>query len=574
LPTPIVNSVDFDQVHSLLAPEVNFQMHRGKSFLVAVGVLSMDTAHGTRRRAAARRSWLRFKEVYSASRRPNAPVLVKFVVARHADHGYRVDDALQQEVQRHDGDVVVVEMKERRSRLKNDSTTYALWGLEADIKGMSLKSMLWRKVALAVYATDFIAKLDDDVFLVVPPYVATLATLPKQQMYWGFVAMCRWNSFDLDKMTEFPYVFGVSETTSSDLARAVAYSPHILPLYRNFTGRPSDYLYDRLDREDYMVGATIFNHATPESKVSVYHDCRIIEPHVVDFEHFKSRSQNFTRFRTPSAIAIHKLPLNQFESAFFQYFRQRASWRPPLFVETPFHLHRYRMHRLRGNYCTNSFGKACRNQYTLWPELGPLVTQRRLANPLVRNAFQNLTHERSVVLAMGVVSSVSATSRVRRKVLRDLMWSDSGMWFAQPPDSRVRRMQPETTAVRFLMYIGDGDHLSAAMKAESYIEGDIVAMRLQPHAPMARKFLMWLRVAVKLYRAPWIGFCTQEVAALPKMQVPGNRTTPQRIPDVAVAKNTELLLKRTVLVVRGALLVDGENTSLVGLALYTLTYNT
>jgi hypothetical protein len=77
-----------------------------------------------------------------------------------------------------------------------------------------------------------------------------------------------------------------------------------------------------------------------------------------------------------------------------------------------------------------------------------------------------------------------------------------------------------------------------------------------------------------LYRAPWIGFCTQEVAALPKMQVPGNRTTPQRIPDVAVAKNAELLLKRTVLVVRRASLAHGAYASLIGLALYNLTYNT
>jgi hypothetical protein len=135
-------------------------------------------------------------------------MLVRYVLARHPSHNFELSAELRNEsqVQR---DIIAFDMQEGRPATGKKSGQAGYWGLEAEV-GMSRKAFVWYSYAVATYPlADYVMKADDDLYLRVEAYLASLELLAKvHRLYWG-LAM-RWGAKKNDPSSKFAFVGGMA----------------------------------------------------------------------------------------------------------------------------------------------------------------------------------------------------------------------------------------------------------------------------------------------------------------------------------------------------------------------------
>lgn len=414
-------------------PTLPFPSHT-TSFLVAVGVMSMDSAFGATRRDLIRQTWITYSDVWTP-RRTHGSVLVKFVVGRHELNRHEFTEQLREEARQVERfyDVVALSLFERKSSMgKSDSSKYGLWGLAAMLT-TAFKSIVWRRVAIAQYRTDFVAKADDDIFLNVPQYVATLRVLPRRRTSWGLHAIAQRDPGHSE--TSFPYCLGPLATTSADLANISSASPIASLLSQPFNGHPSDYFSKRCDHEDYSTYSAIDVSGVP---MHVFHDCSFVEPflHGELYVNPPALVRNASNLSLPlhapgrldpaAFVNFHKLNKNLFAAARLWF--PDVAGAPREFVKHPSPVlpSRYDWHSTPdsiGNRCGPLF---VANYHTRWGELGPMKYFLRREGELHPCPYQDL-HKMTdpLLLALGVWTQTPEQRAAFRRVMRQApeVWS-------------------------------------------------------------------------------------------------------------------------------------------------------
>lgn len=535
----------------MLYDSLPFPEHPDNLFLVAIGVMSIDSDFGASRRKLLRSSWMTYRDVWSpeaqrsssASSTPPPPsVLVKFVVGRHHKNDYKFTNQLVDEANNVKmlNDIVAVSLLEKRSSSgKVNSTKYGIWGLESMLS-TELKSFIWRRIALAKYAASFIAKADDDIFLVVPNYVATLRVLPRSKSSWGYHSLVERIPGHRD--TTFPYNVGPIATASADIAHVMATSPVLSFLSEPFTGRPADYFIRRCDHEDYGTYSSIDEVKTP---FHVFHDCRFVEPYIHGKEFFRPRPLEAhgeadttalpyapTRLDRRYFVNFHKLEPDLFAKA--------LSWFPDDgnvdYISPPPNFTSVRIKgvppRVNIHFTTEAMNHRCGpmtkvNYHTYWKELGAM--KFRLTDNthdyVQECSYQDLRNVSTpFVLALGILDR-HAENRVR---FRALMNGAPDLW------SWWNRSYP--VLVRFpIFFSGKGVSRKQFWECHRYQDMISIPKSVLPFETRASLHaFLWLRKARKLYpTAAFIG----TIYGIPKLWNPFllpsyfasllNRTVPQ-----------------------------------------------
>jgi hypothetical protein len=521
--------------------------NNGNQFLVAIGIMSMDSDFGASRRRLIRSSWMTYKDVWAplAKRKDTSSppsMLVKFVVGRHHKNGYTFTKQLEEEANNVEAfyDIVAVSLLERQSSSgKHNSTKYGIWGLESMLS-TELKSFIWRRIALAKYAASFIAKADDDIFLVVPNYIATLRVLPRLNCSWGYHSLVERVPGHRD--TTFPYNVGPIATASADIANVMATSPVLSFLSEPFTGRPADYFIRRCDHEDYGTYSSIDEVKTP---FHVFHDCRFVEPYIHGKEFFRPPPLEANGIVDSSAVPyaptrldrrffvnFHKLEPDLFSRA-MEWFPDDGNLElispPPNFTSV----------RIKGipprvgvHLTTEAMHQRCGpmtkvNYHTYWKELGAM--RFRLTDNthdyVAECSYQDLRGVTTpFVLALGILDR-HAENRVR---FRAQMNGAPDLW------SWWNRSHP--VLVRFpIFFSGKGVSRKQFWECHRYQDMISIPKSVLPFETRASLHaFLWLRKARKLYpTAAFIG----TMYGIPKLWNPFflpsyfasllNRTVPQ-----------------------------------------------
>lgn len=504
----------------MIYDDLPFPKHDDATFLVAIGIMSMDSPFGESRRMLIRGSWMTYSDVWlpanvrrqrSADAAPyNPSVLVKFVVGRHHQNDYVFTDALQKEARNteHFGDIVAVSLFEKKSSSgKVNSTRYGIWGLESMLS-TELKSFIWRRIAIASYTVSFVAKADDDIFLVVPNYVATLRVLPRVNISWGYHSLVE--RVPAYRDTTFPYAVGPIATASVDLARVMATSPIASFLSKPFTGRPADYFIRRCDHEDYGTYSSLDEVKTP---FSVFHDCRFVEPYIHGKEFFRppplengtvdhnAPPESPLRLQPQKFVNFHKLEPHLFQSAMRWFPETGEVSPPPTFTSAKVSGMPPRVKVLMSrDALANKCGPLTKvNYHTYWGELGPMRFQLtdNVHEYVKACSFQDLRNVSSpILLAMGILER-NAVKRIRFRLQANGapdLWS----WW--------NRTHP--VVLRFpIFFTGKGVTRQQFWECHRYQDMLSIPKSVVPFAarPSLHAFL-WLRKARKLYpSAAFIG---------------------------------------------------------------------
>lgn len=492
-------------------PTLPFPAHEKEEFLVAVGVMTMDSAYGAKRRKLIRNTWMTYSSVWSPTRQ-SGNVLVKFVLGRLETNEFQFTPTLQAEARNTSylSDIVALSLHERKSSMgKSDSTKYGLWGLDSMLS-TAFKALVWRRLAIAMYATLFVAKADDDVFVNIPQYVATLRVLPIKRTSWGLHALAQREPGHAN--TSFPYCLGPLSTMSSDLAHVATSSEIADLLSLPYNGRPSDYYSRRCDHEDYScysaidaaAAATTTSSEGANETIHIFHDCRFIEPFLqgegfntpaalVQLEASRNNASVAPPFRPPTLrssgtltfspqklaphqfVNLHKLDKSLFAAARQWFTDDDAHQQQHQHVNFISHpspdlpAGRYQWHSAQDalmNRCGPLFSAG---YHTRWGELGPMKFFLRREGELHPCPFQHLGKLTSpILLALGVWTS-SPQERIHiRKLLRDVpnVWS----WF-----NRTTVSSSSSLLVRFPIF-SDAASISLDEYWECHRYQDMIAL--------------------------------------------------------------------------------------------------
>ena len=259
--------------HPHVSSDFPFHVFNNHVFVV-VGIPTTDTTFGRQRRDWQRGSWFTYPEVVGRGdiANPQRAMLVRYLIGRHPDHGFKFSDELIDEQQANE-DIIALNMKEGKPVTGKKSGGAGYWGLESEV-GMSRKALMWYRIAFDLFSSDYAMKCDDDVFIRVPQYLADLRQLPRERLYWGKVM--KWGAIKGDPRSKFYFVGGMSITLSRDLLWEINRYNALQKLVGTFD--PSfNYKEHNMDHEDVMIGRVFFNLKT---NVTVVKDCRFHDVHV------------------------------------------------------------------------------------------------------------------------------------------------------------------------------------------------------------------------------------------------------------------------------------------------------
>ena len=257
-------------------------------WLLVIGIPSIDTDKGARRRGYQRGSWQGYPNVYNprsgdgSSGSRGATVLVKYLLAAHPSHDYAASSELVSEA-RKEKDVLYFDMKEGVWGEKKKS-----WAVEV---GMSRKAYAWYCFAADNLRFTYLMKGDDDEFVRARLLEAELRALPTvNKVYYGRVM--KWG-VRKGSRSSFPFAGGMSITMSYDLVDWIRDSQSVEGAV--------DYYH-----EDVMVGRWFYNAGVPLLLVS---DCR----------HHDIHSGANKQKITSSSLCVHHLAVC-FVSPFFSFY--------------------------------------------------------------------------------------------------------------------------------------------------------------------------------------------------------------------------------------------------------------
>eukprot|EP00754_Rhynchopus_humris_P008330 Rhum_TRINITY_DN13721_c2_g1::Rhum_TRINITY_DN13721_c2_g1_i1::g.63187::m.63187 len=221
-------------------------------WLLVIGIPSIDTDKGARRRRYQRDSWRKYPNVYQprsgdGSSSGGATVLVKYLLAAHPSRDYAASAGLVAEA-KEEKDVLYFDMKEGVWGEKKKS-----WAVEV---GMSRKAYAWYCYAADNLRFTYLMKGDDDEFVRTRLLEAELRALPTvNKVYYGRVM--KWG-VRKGSRSSFPFAGGMSITMSADLVDWIRDSQAVEGAV--------DYYH-----EDVMVGRWFYSAGLPLLLAS---DCR------------------------------------------------------------------------------------------------------------------------------------------------------------------------------------------------------------------------------------------------------------------------------------------------------------
>jgi len=253
-----------------ISPYVASHAEGAAPWLVVIGIPTVDTDVGARRRHLQRGSWRKYSNV-------GKTVLVKYLLGLHPAHEYQVSAGVKDEWKVHK-DIIVFDLKEGKPTTGKKSGGSGYWGLESEV-GMSRKAYAWWCYASQTFShTTFVMKGDDDIFLRVKGYEKILRSFLEgsltQRVYYGKVM--KWGAVKGGTLT-FPFAGGMGITLSRDLVEWIAASP----LTARGMGHPyrenrTYYKQFNMDHEDVMIGRWFFDSKVT---VNVVKDCRYHDVH-------------------------------------------------------------------------------------------------------------------------------------------------------------------------------------------------------------------------------------------------------------------------------------------------------
>eukprot|EP01062_Namystynia_karyoxenos_P070096 TRINITY_DN65488_c0_g1_i1.p1 TRINITY_DN65488_c0_g1~~TRINITY_DN65488_c0_g1_i1.p1 ORF type:complete len:510 (+),score=118.08 TRINITY_DN65488_c0_g1_i1:71-1531(+) len=233
------------------------QGERAREWNIVMGIPSIDTDTGARRRDFQRASWMQYSNVWHGDN-PSATVLVKYLLAYHPANDYKLRSSLLAEGRQHK-DIIAFDMREGDPKpppgWKKDKKP---WPVEV---GMSRKAYAWYCYVVDTYRANWVIKGDDDEFMRTKLLELELNSLPFTErvyygrvMYWGVAK---------GSSLKFPFSGGMSITMTFDLADWIRDS--------QYAEEGKEYYH-----EDVMVGRWFF---AARVAVNVVRDCRHHDVH-------------------------------------------------------------------------------------------------------------------------------------------------------------------------------------------------------------------------------------------------------------------------------------------------------
>ncbi|ESL05254.1 UDP-Gal or UDP-GlcNAc-dependent glycosyltransferase [Trypanosoma rangeli SC58] len=266
-----------------------------RNFLIVLGIPSTDTEARRRRRNLQRSTCWRFPGVATRANDFSGAMLVLYLLGRHPEHSYNYSAALQEEAARWH-DVVALPMNEGRVVPEKKVGVAGYSGVEAAI-GMSRKTYMLFDLALRLFPTaTYIAKGDDDMFLRVPLFMATLRLLPRRGVYMGSHGGS--GLWVKNRMIRVTFMVGWCYTLSRDVAEAlVSYKPLRRLVYLPYTEeRREEFFWIHMQYEDVMVGRVLLQEVKYRPLVHV----KVLPCHFHDIRNDTGHSQV-----VPSSMLLH-----------------------------------------------------------------------------------------------------------------------------------------------------------------------------------------------------------------------------------------------------------------------------
>ncbi|ESL05276.1 UDP-Gal or UDP-GlcNAc-dependent glycosyltransferase [Trypanosoma rangeli SC58] len=267
-----------------------------RNFLIVLGIPSTDTEARRRRRNLQRSTCWRFPGVATRANDFSGAMLVLYLLGRHPEHSYNYSAALQEEAARWH-DVVALPMNEGRVVPEKKVGVAGSSGVEASI-GMSRKTYMLFDLALRLFPTaTYIAKGDDDMFLRVPLFMATLRLLPRRGVYMGYHVGSPF-FWMKKKWPGVAFMVGWCYTLSRDVAEAlVSYKPLQRLVYLPYTEeRDDEFASLRFQYEDVMVAWVVQEEVKYKPMVYV----KVLPCHFHDIRNDTGHSQV-----VPSSMLLH-----------------------------------------------------------------------------------------------------------------------------------------------------------------------------------------------------------------------------------------------------------------------------
>ena len=252
--------------HDSLFPQAEFG-NEVQEWTIVIGIPSIDTKKGQRRRKYQRDSFFRYSNVFGGK---NPTILIKYLLAYHPANNYTISEELKEEAKIHK-DILFFDMREGVWKEKKKS-----WAVEV---GMSRKAYAWYCFAADRLKFSFLMKGDDDEYIRTHALEHTLTTLPSTaRIYYGRIM--KWGIAKGSK-TSFPFSGGMSITMSYDLIDWIRDSK---------IAEAGVHYY----HEDVMVGRWFYEANIP---LYVVRDCR----------HHDIHSGANVQKQTDASICIHHL---------------------------------------------------------------------------------------------------------------------------------------------------------------------------------------------------------------------------------------------------------------------------
>ncbi|KAJ9456353.1 UDP-Gal or UDP-GlcNAc-dependent glycosyltransferase [Diplonema papillatum] len=268
----------------------NDGVEKAKVWDIVIGIPSIDTPTGARRRKYQRESWLRYSNVYRHPEHPTGSVLVKYLLAHHPATNYTCSQHLRNEASEHN-DIIFFDMREGVWDQARKP-----WAVEV---GMSRKAYAWYCYVADNYKANWVMKGDDDEFVRTLFLQSELRSLPfDSRTYYGRIM--HWG-VKKGSSLKFPFSGGMSVTMTYDLVDWI---------------RDSRYVEQNVDyyHEDVMVGRWFYSANVP---LNVVRDCRHHDVH---------KGANKQK-QTDKSLCIHHLQDQQQE--YTDNFRRYPDDSPP-----------------------------------------------------------------------------------------------------------------------------------------------------------------------------------------------------------------------------------------------------